>query len=762
MATAIDAPSSSSARGQSRGGAWTWLEERLEAERDQLPLWIPVALGIGIATWFALPSMASWLAVLLIACALAVAGIATGQGSRSGRAMIWLGALIAFGLLLIWWRAERIAAPVLARPIVESFEARVIEVERLPAREAVRMLVEPLATPTLPPRVRVNVEETKAPEGLRSGAIVRLRARLMPPPDAAVPGAYDFQRRAWFDRIGATGRALDSPVIVRAEQPLFWADLRQRLSAHILSQLGGGEGAIAAALATGDQGALPDADAEAMRASGLAHLLSVSGLHITAVVGLTMLLVLKTLALSPSLALRWPLLLIAAGAGALAGVAYTFLTGAEVPTIRSMVAALLVLIGIAIGRDAITLRLVAAGALFVLLLWPESLVGPSFQLSFAAITAIVALLEHPHIRALLSRRDEGLSARTGRLLLGLLLTGLAVEIALAPIAIYHFHKAGLYGALANIAAIPLTTFVIMPLEALALLFDLAGMGAPFWWLTGQALGLLLWLAHAVAAAPGAVAALPSIPVGAFALMVSGGIWICLWRTGWRGLGAAPLLVGALWALATPTPDILVTNDGRHLAVRTSEGGYALLRERAGDYVRDVLAESAGFQGELSDFDALPGARCSADSCSVELIRGTRRWRLLAMRSNYFVEPGPLRRSCADADIVVSERWLPDWCRPRWLKLDRSLLRRTGGLSIVLADQRVTTVRIDGDAHPWIDPPRPVKKLYPSPARREGLSTAGADPPVGPGPEPGSAGSAADRRSDSPDRAGPSRPRGGNI
>lgn len=713
MATAIDAPSSSSARGQSRARVAHALEERLEAERDQLPLWIPIALGIGIAAWFALPSAAAWLAVLLVALAVAVAGVAVGPGLRSGRALIWLGVLVALGLVLVWSRAERVGAPVLSRPIVESFEARVIEVERLPAREAVRLLVEPRATPTLPPRVRINVEETKAPEGLRSGTIVRLRARLMPPPDAAVPGAYDFMRRAWFERIGATGRALDPPVIVRAEPPFFFADLRQRLSAHILSQLGGGEGAIAAALATGDQGALPEADAEAMRASGLAHLLSVSGLHITAVVGLTMLLVLKTLALSPTLALRRPLLLIAAGAGALTGVAYTLLTGAEVPTIRSVVAALLVLIGIAIGRDAITLRLVAAGALFVLLLWPESLVGPSFQLSFAAITAIVALLEHPRIRALLSRRDEGLPAKTGRVLLGLLLTGLAVEIALAPIAIFHFHKAGLYGALANIAAIPLTTFVIMPLEAVALLLDPVGLGAPFWWLAGQALGFLLRVARAVAVAPGAVAALPSIPVGAFALMVAGGIWLCLWRTGWRGLGAVALPAGAVWALATPAPDILVTNDGRHLAVRTGEGGYALLRERAGDYVRDVLAESAGFEGELAEFDTLPGARCSQDSCSVELIRGTRRWRLLAMRSSYFVEPGALRRACADADIVVSERRLPDWCRPRWLKADRTLLKRTGGLSILLDAQRVTTVRTDGDDHPWIDPPRPAAKEYPS-------------------------------------------------
>ena len=183
------------------------------------------------------------------------------------------------------------------------------------------------------------------------------------------------------------------------------------------------------------------------------------------------------------------------------------------------------------------------------------------------------------------------SQKLGRALLALVLTGVAVEVALSPIALYHFHKAGLYGALANIVAIPLTTFVIMPLEALALLFDPIGLGEPFWWLAGMALRMLLGLAHLTAAAPGAVATLPSMPPVAFALMVAGGLWLLLWRSGWRLWGLVPAAAGAVWALATPSPDLIVTGDGRHLALRTAEGGYALLRERAGDYVRDLLTET---------------------------------------------------------------------------------------------------------------------------------------------------------------------------
>jgi competence protein ComEC len=222
-------------------------------------------------------------------------------------------------------------------------------------------------------------------------------------------------------------------------------------------------------------------------------------------------------------------------------------------------------------------------------------------------------------------------------LLGLVLTGLVIEAALTPIAMFHFHKAGFYGALANVIAIPLTTFVIMPLEALALLFDVAGLGAPFWWAAGLGLKLLLGLAHAVASAPGAVATLPSMPPSAFALMVAGGLWLALWRTGWRRWGLLPIAIGAALALATPAPDLLVTGDGKHLAVRIADGRMAILRDRAGDYIRDTLGETAGEEGRSRPLKACPAqpaapicapprssATAAAGACSPPARRGSSR------------------------------------------------------------------------------------------------------------------------------------------
>ncbi|MEG3175738.1 ComEC/Rec2 family competence protein [Sphingomonas sp. RB3P16] len=689
-------------------------ERWLDAERDQLVLWLPVALGAGVALWFLLPDSSAWAAVALGALAIALLAVALGRGGRAARVVAVGGVAVALGIGLIWLRAERVAHPVLREPAIVTFLARVERVEPLSMRDLVRVQLAPLrvvaeaapngrrrALPVLPPRVRVNLATLDVPVGLASGATLRLSARLMPPPTAAVPGAYDYARTAWFDGIGATGRGF-GPIAIVAGSATTGGGLRMRLSQHIQTSVGGGgAGGIAAALVTGDQGSIPLADSDAMRRSGLAHLLSVSGLHITAAVGAVMLLVSRLLALSPWLALRMRVPLIAAAAGALAAIGYTLLTGAAVPTIRSCVAALLVLVALALGREALTLRLVAAGATIVLLLFPEALGGPSFQLSFAAVAAIVALHEHPRVRDWFGPREQSRLAAGARAFASLLLTGIVVELALVPISLFHFHKAGLYGAIANIVAIPLTTFVTMPLEALALLFDAVGAGAPFWWLTARSLDLLLWIAHATAAIPGSVAPLPAMPAGAYGVMVAGGLWIALWRTQWRRLGALPLLIGAAWALATPPPDLLVTGDGRHVAIRTADGGLALLRDRTGDYTADTMAENGGITDLPVLLSEQRDARCSRDLCLMTRMAGGRQWRVLATRSGYLVPTADLVAACAEADIVISERRLPRRCAPHWLRLDRPTLARTGGIAIAFPSRSVRTVRHAGDRHPWI-------------------------------------------------------------
>lgn len=695
LQTPIAAAAAAAARRLSEG-----VEARLDAERERIALWLPVMLGAGIAAWFGLPTKMHWIALLLVLAGLALAGILAGWQRRAGRMLVVGCGVAAAGMLLIWGRALWVEAPVLAAPVVTQFSAVVESVEPLPAKGQVRLIVRPQGRPDLPPRVRLTADGAQG-AGIAPGEAIGLRSRLMPPPAASLPGGYDFAQRAWFDRLGAVGTVLGE--VRRAPGAGQGAQtLRARLSSHIHEQIDGSAGGIAAALVAGDRGAIDPADEEAMRRSGLAHLLSISGLHVTAVVGFAMLLAMRLLGLSRRLALGGYVLPLAAAVAALVGGGYTLLAGAEVPTLRSFIAALLVLFAILLGREALTLRLVAAGALIVLLWRPEALAGPSFQLSFAAITAIVALHEGRWMQRFLMRREEAWPLRLGRAIVGLVITGLVVEVALAPIALFHFHKAGLYGALANVVAIPLTTFVIMPMEALALLFDAVGLGAPFWWVAEQALTLLIWLAHFVADAPGAVATLPVFPPWGFGLAVFGGLWLLLWHTGWRRWGIVPLLAGMAVLFVQPRPDLLVTSDGKHVAAAVPYGGYALLRAQAGDYVRDSVAEAAGIDATLGALADLDHVMCNRDFC-----RWTQRGRIiLAARGRDRIEGAEMAAACAAADVVISDRWLPRECVGRWLTVDRASLIKTGGLALYLGGRphAAATLRA-GDEHPWRRPPQ---------------------------------------------------------
>jgi competence protein ComEC len=683
----------------------------LEREREQLAMWWVVGLGSGIAAWLVLASPNAWAAALCLAVGAAGLSAALGKG-RVSRAVAGFALAAALGLVLIWLRSEWVAAPRLERPVIAEFSGRVASTQQLAARGSVRLTLAP-EDPALPALVRVNIDGDHAPEGLGEGARVQLKARLMPPMPMPLPGAHDYARDAWFAGFGATGRALGEVAVLEPAGEGGLQSVRERLDRHIRTQLPGAEGAIATALATGDQGALPEEDAEAMRRSGLAHLLSVSGLHIAAAVGAAFLLTLRLLALSERLALRFNLVLVAAGSGALAGVGYTLLTGMQVPTVRSCIAALLVLVGIALGREAISLRLIATGALLVLLIRPEALAGASFQLSFAAVTAIVTLYSLPWFKRYFEKRDDGWALGLGRSLGVMVLTGLVVEIALLPFALYHFHRAGLYGVVANLAAIPLTTFVIMPLEAGALLLDACGLGRPLWAVCGWTLGWLLSLAHGVAGAEGAVALLPAMPRWAFGAMVAGGLWLCLWSSRARLWGLVPLLVGALAAAAAPRPDLLVTGDGRHLAIVGEDGTPFLLRGRAGDFVRDMFGENSGFDGEALELERGQGVQCSRDACLAEFEQGGRAWRVLAIRSKERLEWEELTRACRSADIVVAEPRLPRACQPRWLKLDRAALERTGGLTIALGHEpTVATVAERVGQHGWgLQQPTSKKRVY---------------------------------------------------
>ena len=534
--------------------------------------WLVVAFAAGIASWFVLGNPWQWSAAIGAGLLLARSGAAIWRETEVPHlraAFVTLGLMFAAGVAVIWLRSETVGAEQYEKPSVQMLQGYVLEREDRPAEDRVRLTMAVGDAETGEARkIRVNVPLDEAVAGMSEGATLRFRVRLMPPAGPMLPGGYDFARAAWFHGLSATGSLIGEIEVVEASRSdSDIARVQRALSGHVRGELNGAPGSIAAAFASGDRGTISRDDEDAMRDAGLTHLLSISGLHVSAVIAAAYLLALKLLALWPAHALRVRLPIVAAGVGALAGIGYTLLTGAEVPTVRSCVAALLVLIALALGREALSLCMVSVAAFLVLLLWPESLINPSFQMSFSAVIAIVALHNTERVKAFLVPREESWLATVSLRGFMLLVTGFVTEIALMPIILLHFHRAGVYGAFANVIAIPLVTFVSMPLIAIALALDTIGLGWPVWWLVGQSLELLLAIAHWTAAQPGSVKLMPQMSWFAFALFLSGGLWLALWKGRRRLLGFVPAGVEAAILVATPVPEILISRDGRHAGSR---------------------------------------------------------------------------------------------------------------------------------------------------------------------------------------------------
>lgn len=668
--------------------------------------WLTVAFACGIGMWFLLDTVWQWIGFVALCLLVGAVSIAKWR-ERHERIRLLVTAtstavMLAAGLAVIWSRSELVGAEPIAYAQMMQLDARILEREEQPAEDRVRLVLA-VRDPELgrAMKVRVNVPLARDMSDFKEGARIRLRARLMPPASPILPGTYDFARAAWFQGLAATGSLVgDISLVEPAVADDALANAQRRLSAHVREKLGGSPGTIAAAFASGDRGSIAEADDVAMRDSGLYHLLSISGVHVSAVIAAAYFLAMKLLALWPWLVLRVRLPLVAAAIGATAGIGYTLLTGAEVPTVRSCIGALLVLLAISLGREPLSMRMVAVAGFVVLLLWPEALVGPSFQMSFSAVIAIVALSGTDWVRRFLAAREESWLARTGRRVTILFLTGLLIEFALMPVVLFHFHRAGFYGAFANIFGIPLVTFVTMPLLALALMLDLVGLGQPVWWLVGQSLELLLALAHGVADQPGAVKLMPQMRLGTLVTVLAGLAWLALWRGRARAWGLAPVALGVAMFLATPKADLLITRDGRHVGIVGQDERLLILRESRSSYARDNLLEMAGSAGEVIPLDRWPGARCTPEFCAITLRRGERDWHVLLARGRNMVEERALAAACDRAHIVIADQFLPYSCRPLWLKADRRFLEREGGALVDLENAEVRTVAQGQGDHGW--------------------------------------------------------------
>lgn len=675
----------------------------LLAEADRWPLWLPVGIALGILVFFALPgpppAAAHAVAGLLGLGAALLAARSVAERPLRGLAFAALAA-VAVGFLAAGLRLATVAAPVLPRAGTWTLEGRIIELE--PRRAGVRIVLDQLAVERLPAAhtpqsVRIAVRH--GAEGLEVGARIRLKAVLQPPRGPVVPGGFDHARHAWFEGLGGLGWALGRPQQLEppAEAPaaLAVARLRATLTERFTEPLPGPAGAVAAALVTGARAGL---DAELWRdfqVSGLAHLLSISGLHMSLVAGTLFLAARWLLALLPPLAGRIPARKPAAVVALLGAAFYLLVSGASVPTQRSFLMVALALLAILVGRDPFSIRLLAMAAVLVLLLRPEVVLGASFQLSFAAVLALVAVWER------LGRRDAtarpGLLGSIGRYALGVAGTTLVASLATTPLAAFHFQTVASWGVLSNLVAVPLTTFWIMPAGLLALLLVPFDLERPAVALMGAGVELLLATARIAADLPGAALAVPAWPAAALALIWAGGLWLALWRRAWRWAGLGPILLALGVVLLHRPPDLVVTPWLAQVAVRTPEGPRVLAFE-ADDQAPAALARALGGWAEeaISEEPAAAGLGCDRAGCALR--RGGSRV-VLARRLDALLE------ACRGPGLVIA-RLGPERCPdgPAELIGPRALAR-SGGLALWLDPGGPTrrAVADDRGRWPWSDP-----------------------------------------------------------
>ncbi|MDR7103348.1 ComEC/Rec2 family competence protein [Croceicoccus sp. BE223] len=610
------------------------------------------------------------------------------------------------GLLLIWARSEAVGTPAIGRPIVGEYAFRVLAREETGRLDRpLRVLIAARIAGPQSIRARISVDKAYARPDLVVGASGTAKMRLIAPSRPVVPGAYDPARAAWFDGVAAVGSFLGAPDMRghpgRAEQPGF----RERLGGWVSRRtvaMGGSEAAaaIAETLVTGNRTGLSDEDTQAMRDAGLAHLLSISGLHVGAVIAVVWFVAMRGLGLFPWLALRLPLPLVASLLSAGAGIGYTLLTGAELPTIRACIAAILVLLALALGRRALSLRLIAVAAITVLLFWPEAAISPSFQMSFAAVVAIVALHNAGPVERWRERgRTSGPIMKWGTWLGLLFLTAIVVELTLMPLVLFHFQRTGVYGSLVNLVAIPLTTVVIMPAIGLAMLLDAAGLGAAAWWAGGMAIDVMLGLARFAASRPGAVIVTSLIPLWPIVLCCVGGFWLALWSGRARLLGTVPYGLGLTGIAMAPPPDVLIAGDGRQVVV--TEGGDAYRAKAETRFDDKALFEMAGTpEARIRHLADRPETSCAEGPCTFALMSPEGPVRLIYVRGAAASRTVGLSRLCGQVAIAISPDMLPDDCRPTWLRLDERELARQGGAIIDIDERVVRRARPDGDRHGW--------------------------------------------------------------
>ena len=701
------------AAGTDTGRLRAAFEAILDAQAGRGFLWAPIALTFGIWIYFGLPAEPLWPALLALALA---AGLLLWLGRA--KPLLLLLALVPCGFMLAKLKSEIVATPILRATTGEVLVSGIVE-DKIRSGTARNILIlgldaiEGVTAERLPRRLRLTalLRDGDPPLGSR----IALKARLQPLPSPVMPGGFDYGRQLWFDGIGGTGRSTGKiEVLSQTVPPRLWLsaalyDLRQAIGARLRAHLDGVLASFAEALITGERGAIPKDINRSLQVSGLFHILSISGLHMSMVAGGIFWLVRAVLAAFPALALRRPIKKWAAAAALAMGLLYMLLAGSGVATQRSYIMIAVVFFAVLVDRPAISVRNLALAALIILAIEPEAAISASFQMSFMAVMGLAAFYEFwTALRR--ARADEyrieSRLAWSARKLAGLLAASIVTTLIAGSLssipAAYHFGRLSPYGVVANGLALPVVGVMVMPMALASVLLMPFGLEAWPLWVLGEGLDLVMRISDWVASFPGAYLVIPQQPAYAAILSALGAALLCL-LAGWARLaGLVVIALAMLLGRADRMPDVLVESTAANVAFRSEAGELVFAAPRRGSFAAGKWLQANGEEASLKDAAARPGWTCVERRCTATVKNKT---------IAYFREAEGAVPSCDGIDILIADYPLRGACRTVAIRIDRFDVWRHGAHALWIDDGEIdiATARGDCGARPWVVVPEPRKK-----------------------------------------------------
>ncbi|MET0748322.1 MAG: ComEC/Rec2 family competence protein [Rhizobium sp.] len=724
-----------------------------EAVHGRAVLFAPVYMGCGAVVWFLLPVDPPIFGLsalgLLLACCLLKADLLPML-----RHAAFAGTLVFAGMLLAAWETHRLSTVMLDSPVTTTVTGQVQRRE-VDDQGRWRYVLDLLATdaPVLrrpPDQVSLVVRGQETAFSL--GDVVEGRARLSPPAGPALPGLYDFAFSAYFDGTGANGffygppkrvmaaadDTTDRSLAARFDRGL--TGLRNSIGDRIRALLPGDTGAFAASLVNDERRAISPETTEALRVSGLAHIIAISGLNMALSAGIFYVGLRHGLSLFPGLAQAWPTKKIAAVGALVTVTAYYFISGFGVSAERAFVMMAIMLVAVLFDRPSLSLRNVALSAITILILSPSQVLGASFQMSYAATVALVSGYALWKRRPARDRRLAAFEApaplrAVGRFFASIASTSFIGGASTAIFSIEHFHRLATYGLVANLAAMPVVSFVVMPVGMVAMLLMPFGLDGIFWVVTGWGLDVVIVIAKTVAAWGGNVP-FARLPLWLFPTIIAGFLLMTLLRTPLRHTGA--LLIAAAVAVAAlgpsvPTSALLISEDGELVAL-VREGRLEPNREKPPDFIyqqwqralavaRDAPPRMLPADGSTPARPPRGSPRTRLDAAQQDALRQAmeaaldgvadggfachgRDWCVAMLETGSMLatisDAAYLGPACDTADIVVTPvRLRFDKCRSGATLYTGASLRRTGSVEIDLTGtEPVVSTAFQSLDRPW--------------------------------------------------------------